>query len=57
LEGLKTENVVFFYGLLEYLTSISCILWPFGTFCGDFVKFSRFGKLYEEKSGNPAEKN
>jgi hypothetical protein len=26
------------------------ILWPFGIFCGHF---SRFGMLYQEKSGNP----
>jgi hypothetical protein len=27
------------------------ILWPFGIFCGH--KISRFGIIYQEKSGNP----
>jgi hypothetical protein len=38
-----------------------CILSPFGLFCGTLVYFkaiwyisSRFGMLYQEKSGNPA---
>jgi hypothetical protein len=29
------------------------ILWPFGTFYNCLVHFSRFGMLYQEKSGNP----
>jgi hypothetical protein len=29
------------------------ILWPFGIFYGYLVYFSRFGMLYQEKSGNP----
>jgi hypothetical protein len=29
------------------------ILWLFGTFYGYLVHFSRFGMLYQEKSGNP----
>jgi hypothetical protein len=33
--------------------SIWCIL-PFGIFCGNLVyKFSHFGMLHQEKSGNP----
>jgi hypothetical protein len=27
------------------------MLWPFDIFCGNLVNFSRFGKLYKEKSG------
>jgi hypothetical protein len=30
------------------------ILWPFSIFHGYLVYFSRFGMLYQEKSGNPA---
>jgi hypothetical protein len=30
-------------------------LWPFGTFNGYLVYFPRFGMLYHEQSGNPAE--
>jgi hypothetical protein len=30
------------------------ILWPFDIFYGYLVYFSRFGMLYQEKSGNPA---
>jgi hypothetical protein len=29
-------------------------LWPFGTFYGYLVYFSRFGILRQDKSGNPA---
>jgi hypothetical protein len=29
------------------------ILWPFGTFYGYLVYFSRFGILRHEQSGNP----
>jgi hypothetical protein len=29
------------------------ISWTFGTFYGYFVYFSRFGMLYQGKSGNP----
>jgi hypothetical protein len=28
-------------------------LWKFGIFCGNVVQFSRFGMLYQKKSGNP----
>jgi hypothetical protein len=37
-----------FYGLFMY------ILWTFGIIHGNLVYFSRFGILYQEKSGNPA---
>jgi hypothetical protein len=30
------------------------MLWPFGIFYDYLVHFSRFGMLYQEKSGNPA---
>jgi hypothetical protein len=29
------------------------ILWPFGIFYGYLVYFSHFGRLFQEKSGNP----
>jgi hypothetical protein len=38
-----------FYGHLIHV----CILWTFGTHCGNLVHFSRFGMLYREQSGNP----
>jgi hypothetical protein len=54
LEGLGMENVCIFYGHLEYFMTILFILWSFGIFCGNLVHFSRFGMLYQDKSGNPA---
>jgi hypothetical protein len=36
-----------------YFTTIWYILWPFNIFYGPLVYFSRFGMLYQEKSGNP----
>jgi hypothetical protein len=42
-----------FKGHCVYFTSICIILWPFGIFCSNFGVFFRFGKLYQEKSGNP----
>jgi hypothetical protein len=48
LEGLAMEGVGFLYGLLYILRS-------FGLFYGYWVYFSRFGMLYEEKSGNPGQ--
>jgi hypothetical protein len=49
---------------LVYFVAFWYILWPFGIFCGHLVYvfydylvyFSRFGILYQEKSGNPAVK-
>jgi hypothetical protein len=38
-----------FYGHLVYFTAIWYNLWPWSI-------FSRFGMLYQEKSGNPAAK-
>jgi hypothetical protein len=44
-----------FYGHLVYLTAICYILWPLGIFVVHLDKFSRFGILYQEKSGNPVQ--
>jgi hypothetical protein len=49
LEGLAIEDVGCFYVQLVLLA----ILWPFGIFYGYLVYCSRFGMLYQEKSGNP----
>jgi hypothetical protein len=35
------------------LRSVCYILLTFGIVCGNLVYFSRFGILYQEKSGNP----
>jgi hypothetical protein len=48
------EDVGVFYGhLVVQFTVICYILWTFGIVCGNLVYFSRFGILYQEKSGNP----
>jgi hypothetical protein len=50
------ENVSIF-GHLEYFTAIwyNFNLWPFGIVCGHLAFFPRFGMMYQEKSGNPAQ--
>jgi hypothetical protein len=53
LEGIAIEDVGIFYGHLVYFTAIWCISKPFGIFYGNLVYFSRFGMLYQGKSGNP----
>jgi hypothetical protein len=47
------EDVGIFYRHLVYFTGIGYILWPFRIFCGDLEYFHRFGKLFQEKYGNP----
>jgi hypothetical protein len=48
--------------MLIYFRAFWNILWifdvllPFGTFCVHLVHFSGFAIMYQEKSGNPAEK-
>jgi hypothetical protein len=49
------EAVGIFYSYLVYFVVILYILWPFGTFNGQSVYFSRFGMLHKEKSGNPGQ--
>jgi hypothetical protein len=41
--------------LYEHFTVFCYILWAFGIVRGNLVNFSRFGILYQEKSGNPAD--
>jgi hypothetical protein len=53
LEGLAMEDVGIFYGHLVHFTVFCYILLTFGIVCGILVYFSRFGILYQEKSGNP----
>jgi hypothetical protein len=48
------EDAGLFYGHFVYFKAIWYILRPFGIFYDCYI-FSRFGTLYEEKSGNPAE--
>jgi hypothetical protein len=55
LEGLATEDVGIFYGHFIHFTVFCYILWTFGIIRGNLVCFSRFGILYQEKSGNPAD--
>jgi hypothetical protein len=58
------EDVDMFYGPFANVLSIWYILWPFGIFYGHLVLvsfsqswniFHPFGKLHQEKSGNPAQ--
>jgi hypothetical protein len=55
-EDLRLENVNIFYSHWEYFTHIWIILWPVGTFCAHLVRFSGFGIMFQEKSGNPGRK-
>jgi hypothetical protein len=52
LEGLAKGDVGIFYGHFVYITDIWSILWSICIFYGYLVYFSRFGTLYQEKSGN-----
>jgi hypothetical protein len=52
--GLAMENLSTFYEHLVYFTAIGNILWQCDILCGHLVYFTRFGILYQEKSGNPA---
>jgi hypothetical protein len=47
------EDVAICGHLVNY-PAIWHILWPFGIFYPVLVHFTRFGMLYQEKSGNPA---
>jgi hypothetical protein len=47
------ENAGIFYGHLKYSTVIWYILWPFGNVVVVWYLSPRFGKLCQEKSGNP----
>jgi hypothetical protein len=47
------EDRGIFYGHLVHFTVFCYILWTFGIVRGNLVYFSRFGILYQEKSGNP----
>jgi hypothetical protein len=49
----RVEDVGIFYGHLVHVTVFCYILWTFGIVRGNLVYFSRFGILYQEKSGNP----
>jgi hypothetical protein len=45
-----------FYGHLVNFYGHWVYLWTFGIFCSNLVYFSRFGMLFQEKSGNPVYK-
>jgi hypothetical protein len=51
------EDVCIFYVHLVNFTAIWHILRPFGIFYLLLVHFTRFGMLYQEKSGNPGSKS
>jgi hypothetical protein len=56
LERLENVDILEYWNIWNigvFFPNIWDILWPFGTFCGHLVYFSRFGMLYQEKSGNP----
>jgi hypothetical protein len=46
-------DIGIFYAHLVHLTVFCYILWTFGLVHGNLVYFSRFGILYEKKSGKP----
>jgi hypothetical protein len=46
------EKIGIFYGLLEYITDIWRILWPFGNL-ENIPNCHHFCLLCQEKSGNP----
>jgi hypothetical protein len=48
---MEDDNI--FYGHLVHFTVFCYILWTYGIVRGNLVYFSRFGILYQEKSGNP----
>jgi hypothetical protein len=54
--GLAMEDDGIFYGHLVHFTVFCYILLTFGIVRGNLVYFSRFGILYQEKSGNPGSK-
>jgi hypothetical protein len=47
------EDVGIFYGHSVHFTVVCYISWTFGIVGGNLVYFSRFGILYQEKSGHP----
>jgi hypothetical protein len=55
-EGISINNLGIFYDHFVYFTAIGNILWPVGTFCAHLVRFSGFGIMFQEKSGNPGRK-
>jgi hypothetical protein len=54
LEYFVGGHLVYFVGgHLVYFVAFWYILWSFGIFYGHLKNFSRFGMLYQEKSGSP----
>jgi hypothetical protein len=51
--SLAMGDVGIFYVKVAHFTVFCYILCTFGTVRGNLVYFSRFGILYQEKSGNP----
>jgi hypothetical protein len=54
-------NILHTFGMFHGHVYVWCVSWPFGMFNGHlecfmaiWYTFARFGKLYQEKSGNPA---
>jgi hypothetical protein len=48
------KNVGILYDIWSIIRPFLYILRPLGIFCSYLVYFPPFGKLYQEKSGNPA---
>jgi hypothetical protein len=53
----KSCNERYWYILwtIVHVTVFCYIVWTFGIVHGNLVNFSRFGILYQEKSGNPGD--
>jgi hypothetical protein len=54
LEGLGMDNVGIFWAILNCLRSLDIFYGPWVQFVKIWYMFSRFGMLYQAKSGNPA---
>jgi hypothetical protein len=54
---LQWKMLAYFYGHLVHFTDFWRILWTLSKVRGTLVYFSRFGILYQEKSGNPGTEN
>jgi hypothetical protein len=54
--GILCGHLVYYVAIWYIMWPFGILhMWPFGIFCGHLVYFSRFGKLYQEKYGDPVQ--